>query len=136
MSKPAIAVILASAFFIPLGFANDTKNDSDAALAGDWHGESVCVVRPSGCHDEDSLYHITPVASRPGWFSIKADKIVDGKPVTMGTVECSYQPEKKSLTCEFERGVFQFFLRGDQLQGIMDLKDGTMWRKISLKRVK
>src|SRR5258708_28796468 len=26
----------------------------DSSLVGDWHGESVCVVRDSACRDEDS----------------------------------------------------------------------------------
>lgn len=104
-------------------------------LVGDWRGDSVCLVKPSACHDEDSLYHVAPLADRPHWFSMKLDKIVDGKPVTMGTVECSHDPEKHTLACEFERGAFQFTVRGNLMQGTMKLKDGTVWRKLSLKKV-
>jgi hypothetical protein len=61
----------------------------DSGLVGDWRGASICVVRDSACRDEDSLYHVTKLAGKPGWFFMKLDKIVDGKPVTMGTVSAA-----------------------------------------------
>jgi len=60
---------------------------------------------------------------------------VDGKPVTMGTVECSYDREKHSLECSFPNGVLQFEVRGNLMQGTMKLPDGTLWRKLNLKKV-
>ncbi len=106
----------------------------DSSLVGDWHGESVCVVRDSACRDEDSLYHLTKLAGKPGWLSMKLDKIVDGKPVTMGTVECSYDSAKRGLTCEFPRGVFRFTIQANKMAGTMNLTDGTLWRKITLSK--
>jgi hypothetical protein len=106
----------------------------DSSLVGDWRGESVCVVRESACHDEDSLYHVTRLAGKPGWFSTKLDKIVDGKPVTMGTTECSYDAAKRALTCEFPRGVFRFSIQANKMTGTMNLTDGTLWRKIALSK--
>ena len=106
----------------------------DSSLVGDWHGESVCVVRDSACRDEDSLYPVTVLAGKPGWFSMKLDKIVDGKPVTMGTTECSYDSAKRALTCEFPRGSFRFTIQANKMTGIMNLTDGTPWRKIALSK--
>ena len=104
----------------------------DSSLIGDWRGESVCVVRDSACHDEDSLYHVTKLVGKPGWLSMKLDKIVDGKPVTMGRVECSYDSGKRALTCEFPRGVFRLAIQANKMAGTMNLTDGTLWRKITL----
>jgi hypothetical protein len=106
----------------------------DSSLVGDWRGESVCVVRESACHDEDSLYRVTKLAGRPGWFSMKLDKVIDGKPVTMGTTECSYDSAKRALTCDFPRGVFRFTIQVNKMTGIMNLTDGTLWRKITLSK--
>jgi len=106
----------------------------DSSPLGDWSGESICVVRDSACRDEDSLYHVTKLAGKPGWFSMKLDKIVDGKPVTMGTVECSYDSAKRALTCEFPRGVFRFTIQAHKMAGTMNLTDGTLWRKITLSK--
>ncbi len=105
----------------------------DSGLVGDWRGDSTCVVRESACHDEDSLYHVSKLADKPGWFSMKLDKMVDGKPVTMGTVECSYDSAKRGLTCEFARGVFHLTLQDDKMTGTMKLTDGTLWRRLTLK---
>lgn len=108
--------------------------DADVQLVGHWRGESVCVVRESACHDEDSLYHVARLPEKPDGFSLKADKIVDGKPVTMGTVECSYDGNKKVLTCGFSRGVIRFIIENSKMTGTMTLPDGTLWRRIRLKR--
>ncbi|HXN52813.1 MAG TPA: hypothetical protein VN943_12830 [Candidatus Acidoferrum sp.] len=106
----------------------------DSRLAGDWRGDSICVVREGACHDEDSLYHVTKLAEKPGWFSMKLDKIVEGKPVTMGTTDCTYDPAKQSLICEFPRGILRFIVQDEKMSGTMNLKDGTLWRKITLKK--
>ena len=107
---------------------------ADSAIFGDWRGESICVVRESACHDEDSLYHVTKLAEKPGWVSIKLDKIVNGERVTMGVMDCSYGAAKQSLTCEFPRGVMRFTVSDNKMEGTMTLPDGTLWRKITLRK--
>jgi hypothetical protein len=104
--------------------------------AGDWRGMSICQVKPSACNDEDSLYHFRPVANRTDAFELQADKIVDGKPVTMGNLSCSYN-NSGQLSCPLpENGAsLQFEFKGNALQGTMKLRDGTLWRKLTLKRV-
>jgi len=106
----------------------------NAKVIGDWRGESRCVVRESACRDEDSLYHVTKSAEKDGWFTMKLDKIVDGKPVTMGTTDCSYDVAKQSLTCEFARGILRFTVQGTAMTGTMNLTDGTLWRRLTLKK--
>ena len=72
---------------------------------------------------------------KPGRFSWKADKIVGGKPVTIGTVECSYDAENHVIEGLFPGGIWEFEGRGSILQGTMKLPDGTLWRKLSRKKV-
>src|SRR5258707_363441 len=103
--------------------AQIAKPDSEA-LIGDWRGNSICVVRESACHDEKALYHVAGLPDKPGRYSMRLDKIVDDKHVTMGTTECSYAPETHALTCEFPRGVLHFTLQGNKLEGTMNLQDG------------
>lgn len=120
---------------LPCHAADNGSSDANAVLTGDWRGPSTCVVKPSGCQDEDSLYHITVIADRPGRFSLKGDKMVAGKPVTMGTVECGYDAGHKLLTCNFAHQLLEFAVQGNQMTGTMKLEDGTVWRKLSLKKV-
>jgi hypothetical protein len=130
------AVVALNAFVRAGDVASQSKATAadDSIVVGDWHGDSICVVRESACHNEDSLYHVARLAGRPGWFSMKLDKIVDGKPVTMGRQECSFDSGKQILLCEFARGVMRFTLQGNKMEGSMTLTDGTLWRKISLKK--
>lgn len=122
-----------------LACANAQNSESpkrDSPL-GDWRGMSVCQVKPSGCQDEDSLYHFKKLASKPGAFELQADKIVDGKPVTMGTGPCEYDASG-SLVCTIpgSPATLAFEVRGDDMQGTMKMADGTVWRKLTLKKVK
>ena len=128
----AFALVITLASSSPLRGAQISADDS--SVAGDSRGDSTCVVRESACHDEDSLYHVSKLADKPGWFSMKLDKMVDGKPVTMGTVECSYDSAKRGLTCEFARGVFHLAIEDNKMTGTMKLTDGTLWRKLTLKK--
>jgi len=131
----ALASIVSAAVPLP-GSANPPAgSNDDSSLLGDWHGDSVCVVRESACHDEESLYHVSRLAEKPGWFSVKGDKIVDGKSVSMGTVECRYESDKQTLNCESPRGVFNFTVKNGGMIGTMNLPDGSLWRKISLSKV-
>jgi hypothetical protein len=136
---PAIGLFLAMAVALTVPAQGTAASRSEKAAeespVGDWRGDSICQVRPSACHDEDSLYHVTPIADKPGWFSMKGDRIVDGKPVTMGTMDCQYDEHRHSLECVFPRGVLHFTVKGNTMEGTMNLPDKTLWRKINLKRL-
>ena len=102
-------------------------------LVGDWRGDSICVVRPSGCVDEEALYHVKKLG-QPNHYSMQADKIVNGDPINMGSTDCVFAPEKKMLTCELPKGAIHLALRSTHLDGSMNLADGTLWRNISLSK--
>jgi hypothetical protein len=104
------------------------------ALIGDWRGDSICVVRPSACHDEKALYHVKQLSGQPVRFSLQADKIVNGHAVDMGTMECGYTLEQHALTCSTPKLVIHLTLKGKSLDGTMNLPDGTLWRNINLKK--
>ena len=106
------------------------------ALLGDWHGTSLCLVKPSACHDEEALYHVKALPKQSGKFSVQADKVVNGKPVVMGTTDCSYDAPKRLLHCEWGRGFLDLTLQGGHLDGSMFLPDKTRWREIKLTKVR
>jgi len=97
---------------------------------------SICQTKRTSCRDEDSLYHFKRVANSDE-FELQADKIVDGKIVTMGTNTCRYNAERKLICAIPESGVMlSFDVKGDGMSGIMTMPDGTAWRKLILKRVR
>jgi hypothetical protein len=120
------------ALLIVAAFAT-TSQPADDALVGEWRGDSICVVRPSACVDEKALYHIQKL-SQPDRYSLQADKIVNGKPVNMGTTDCALARKEQTLTCELPKGAIHLALRGPRLEGTMNLTDGTLWRNITLKK--
>jgi len=87
----ALIIAALNSYAATQGEARQTQQvpADDSSPLGDWSGESVFAVRDSACRDEDSLYHVAKLAGKPGWFSMKLDKIVDGKPVTMGAVSAA-----------------------------------------------
>jgi hypothetical protein len=115
-------------------FAQDSGR-SESNLLGDWRGSSVCQVRESSCRDEASLYHVASIPEKPNWFSVKGDKIVEGRAITMGTVECHYDSARSDLTCDLPSGVLRFTVQGNKMEGTMALPDGTLWRKLNLTKV-
>jgi hypothetical protein len=125
------SIALLAAIVSP-NFSAQDSGRSESSLLSDWSGLSVCQVRESSCRDEESLYHITRVAEKLNWFLMKGDKIVDGKPITMGTVECRYDSAKSDLTCDLPRGLLRFTIHANRMEGTMTLPDGSLWRKINL----
>ena len=115
---------------IAVALATTTANDP---LVGDWRGDSICVVGNSTCVDEKALYHVKKL-DQPDRYSMQADKIVNGEPVNMGTIDCVFARKEQTLTCKLPKGVIHLTLNGTHLQGTMNLPDGTLWRNISLEK--
>jgi hypothetical protein len=135
VTKKVLAV-LAVLSMLPWSNAQNSQGAKRDSPLGDWRGMSICQVKPSACHDEDSLYHFKKLGEKPGAFELQADKIVDGKPVTMGTGPCEYDSSGQ-LVCTIPgtTATLLFDVHGDDMQGTMKSPDGKVWRKITLKRV-
>ena len=107
----------------------------DATVIGKWKGESLCTVKPSACHDEVVVYEISAAAGKKDGLVWKADKIVNGEQENMGTLDCSYASDTHSMTCDMPgRGVWAFHVAGDLMTGTLKLADGTLFRKVNVKR--
>ena len=116
-------------------------SDSLSKVLGDWEGESVCVDknRPA-CRNEHVVYHITKKDGGPDDVTMRADKIVNGRPVDMGVLDCKHDGAKSTLTCEFTvngtHGVFEFTVSGDEMEGTLRiLPAGTVGRKIKVRKL-
>jgi len=104
-------------------------------VLGTWKGSSLCTVRPSPCRDEVAFYTITESATTKGVIVWKADKIVDGQRVEMGVLECSYSAPEHTLTCNMpNKGVWELHVSGNRMTGTLKLPDGTLYRKVNVKR--
>lgn len=73
-------------------------------IVGIWSGSSVCVDRKAApaCNDEQVVFEISGSAGKPKTVTVKADKVVDGKRVSMGVLEFTHDAKSGSWTSEFE----------------------------------
>ena len=117
----------------PLSAQEPAKTETPV---GTWRGESKCLVRPSGCNDEDSLYRFSASGNAPDKLRLSGNKIVSGREVNMGDMDCRYNAKGQKIDCPLRNGASMHFeLSGNTINGTMTLGDGTAWRKISLHKV-
>jgi hypothetical protein len=107
--------------------------DLDSAqILGKWSGESICQVKNSPCRDEKVIYHLAK-SKEPDKVNVSADKIVDGSPVNMGSIEFIYDRKNQTLISESSRGVWKFIVHGKSMEGTLTLPDKTLYRRIILR---
>jgi hypothetical protein len=119
-----------------------------SSIAGAWEGQSICTVRDSPCHDEHIIYEIsrdTPSQNNPDrlgpalQWKIDAYKIVNGKKDFMGTLPCSFDEKKQTLSCVTKtsmEGHWEYVFDGDTIRGTLHVgPEKTLYRNVSAKRV-
>jgi hypothetical protein len=100
-------------------------------IDGEWEGESLCTIKDSPCHDEHVIYTLSSPDSG-GKLTIRADKVVGGKREDMGTLDCTYDKKTSKIKCSMERGDWAFTVNGNSIKGSLTLKDGSLFRNISV----
>ena len=103
---------------------------------GTWRGESICAAKGTACKDEKVVYYISIVAGKADVVSIRADKIVDGQAITMGTGEWKHNAEQHTISWETPRQTWLLKVKGDTIDGTLTLADKTVVRQMTLKKDK
>jgi len=117
------------------GYAQQTAADK---IEGIWKGTSLCQVKPSACHDENVVYHISKKSATV--YTIQASKIVNGAEEDMGTFDSVvYDKTRQTLrfTMKDQQGrnsVWLFRLDGMQMHGTLTMNENTLFRIIELKK--
>ena len=129
-----LALVLVSSCGLSASQNPPAKGDDAprSRIAGVWRGHSECAVKNSPCHDEVNVYRFSRIAGRENAFSVTAAKVVDGKEVVMGTSE--WQFDEKTRIVECEKPSVQLAVHGDKMEGALKLEDGTVYRRIYLKK--
>jgi len=100
---------------------------------GVWRGTSLCLVRPSPCHDEVVVYRIARMKTTDS-VSLDARKIVNAREEEMGVLPCALSAHGATITCAMRNGVWQFTIRRDSLVGELRLPDKTKFRDVRTAR--
>jgi len=101
---------------------------------GNRRGESRCTSGAPACHDERVVYYIKDVPDRPDSVMIQADKIVNGKAITMGTGEWRYDRMGRTLELRMPQQRWLLKISGNRMEGTLKLADGTVFRKVTLSK--
>jgi hypothetical protein len=116
-----------------LACASGVPPVDDGGIAGIWTGDSICTVHPSPCNDEKVIYHVSKPDTK-GDLTIQADKVVNGKPEDMGPIDCNFDAKASKVTCSMKNSLWEFDVKGDQMTGTLKLANGTLYRRISVKK--
>lgn len=108
-----------------------TAAASPSGIAGTWRGESICTIRDSPCHDEKVIYHISE-PDQSGDLKLRADKVVNGQPEDMGTLDCNFDSKARKLICKMTNGTWEFAVTGTTMKGTLKLSDGRLYRNINV----
>jgi hypothetical protein len=100
---------------------------------GVWRGTSKCVVRPSACNDEVTVYRIVRVNASDS-LTIDAFKIVNGQEDDMGVIGCRSAESGALITCTMPNGVWRLAIRGDSLVGDLKSPDNRKLRDVRAAR--
>jgi hypothetical protein len=121
----------------------EAQGSEVSRLVGDWSGESICVNKEKfpSCNDEQVVYRIVAANGKTDTVTVTADKIVNNKPVTMGTFDFVFDARRQTLTSEFKNDrvhiIFELAVKGDLLEGTLaTLPDRTLVRRIKVKKNK
>jgi hypothetical protein len=125
----AVAGLLASA-----ASAQSPTRAATTAPVGTWRGTSVCLVRPSACHDEVVVYRIARTTAADS-LTVDARKIVGGREQEMGVLSCRFASPNVLLTCAIPHGTWLFRAHGDSLVGELRLPNDIKFRDVRAIRV-
>ncbi len=104
-------------------------------ITGSWKGSSICQVKPSGCHDEIAVYHIS-TSNKPTVYHVNGCRVVNGAEVSMGKLDFSYTKTTGVLFHRDEERDMNITLtvKNNNIEGTLVSK-GVLERVIRLRKV-
>jgi len=134
-----------AAFFLMACLARGEGQRGGAVdeIVGSWSGSSVCVDRQAApaCNDERVVYEISASPGKPDTVTANADKVVDGKRLSMGVLEFTHDAKSGSWTSELEtprvHALWRLTVNGAVLTGTLTLLPSrAVVRRIDLRKDK
>jgi len=101
---------------------------------GVWRGDSLCATDAPSCKNENVVYYIEAIADKPDQMFIRADKIVDGKAITMGTSQWEYNQAKQTLSWQVGQRLWLLTISGKRIDGTLTLPGNVVFRRMTLKK--
>ena len=110
------------------------KTVTAQSIEGIWKGTSLCQIKTSPCHDEVVVYYISK-NSNEKTFDVVANKIVNGKEDSMGTLRFTYNDKQNIFVSvdSVRKDRWEFKLNGNTIKGTLMYK-GELYRLINVKK--
>ncbi|HEU5165580.1 MAG TPA: hypothetical protein VFU29_08585 [Chitinophagaceae bacterium] len=104
------------------------------SFEGIWKGTSLCQIKNSPCHDEIVVYYVSRHSTDKSYEMI-ANKIVNGKEDSMGTINFTYDAQEKAfVSVDSARNArWEFKVTGNTMKGTL-LYKGDLFRIIDVKK--
>ena len=109
------------------------KTEADSPL-GVWRGDSLCAGDAPSCKDEKVVYYMEAVTGKPDSVFIRADKIVDGKAITMGSGPWDYNRAKHTLSWQTAQRLWLLTINGKRMEGALTLPGNVVVRRMTLQK--
>ena len=110
-------------------------------IRGTWRGTSTCVepAVDRACQDEQVIYQVDSATGPQGPVTLRADKLVNGVPQTMGTFRLSYDSSTRVWFVDFSarlRGRWTFEVQPRLMTGrLTELPSGRVVRRVTVAKV-
>lgn len=103
---------------------------------GTWEGESLCTDPHSPCHNEHVVYEIKAEPKAQGNVTIDAFKIVNDEKLFMGTLNCTWNEAKSTLSCRYrEIDNWSFHITGNQMKGTLHIMpEWHLYRRVNMRK--
>lgn len=124
---------------LSLWVASCTGQPSSAKISGTWKGTSLCQVPGSPCHDETVVFYFSRQIASEDTFTLRANKIVNGREEEMGELNFVYDKAKQTLTCKMTNkggkyGEWLFKIDEDKMHGTLTVEGNILYRLIELEK--
>lgn len=133
-AKYPIVVLLLCGCLHVQGRSNQSSSAESQPPVGIWRGESVCASTAPSCHDEKVVYYIEAVSGKPDRVFIRAEKIVNGTAITMGSGLWQYNAARRTISWDSAERLWLLNIKGRRIEGTLAERDGVVFRRMTLAR--
>lgn len=133
-AKYRIALLLLGECLHVQGRSNQSSSAESRHPVGIWRGESVCATTAPSCHDETVVYYIEAVSNKPDRVFVRAEKIVNGMAITMGSGLWQYNAAKHTISWDSAERLWLLSINGRRIDGTLTERGGVVFRRMTLTR--
>jgi hypothetical protein len=126
-----IVALVSSGAGVPNFQGTEAQPPAESVL-GVWRGESLCATAAGSCKNEQVVYYIEAIPHKSDVVFIRADKIVDGKAITMGSGPWQYDQARQTLRWEVGQRLWLLIVKSKRMEGALTESGDVVFRRMTL----